>query len=44
MAQILGPVGDGEWVNLHENCFHLYEIGAGDDPALVSPVAPDGTE
>ena len=28
MAQILGPVeDDSEWVNVHENCFHLYEIG-----------------
>jgi hypothetical protein len=25
-AQLLGPVDDGEWVNVHENCFHLYEI------------------
>ena len=26
MAQILGPVGEGEWVDVHKNCFHLYEI------------------
>lgn len=26
MAQILGPVGEDEWVDIHENCFHLYEI------------------
>jgi hypothetical protein len=27
MAQILPPVKDAhEWVNVHENCFHLYEI------------------
>jgi hypothetical protein len=29
-AQLLGaPVREGEWVNAHENCFHLYEV---DDP------------
>lgn len=28
-AQLLGPVGEGEWVNVSDNCFHLYEI---DDP------------
>ena len=28
-AQILGRVGKGEWVNVHDNCFHLYAI---DDP------------
>lgn len=27
MAQVLGPVSDlGDWVNVHDNCFHLYEI------------------
>ena len=26
MAQVLGPVSLGEWVNVSENCFHLYEI------------------
>ena len=26
MAQILGPVEEGEWVDVHRNCFHLYEI------------------
>jgi len=32
LAQILHP-GDGTpWVNLHENCFHLYEV---DDPVLA---------
>jgi hypothetical protein len=31
LAQVLHP-GDGTpWVNLHENCFHLYEI---DDEAM----------
>lgn len=25
-AQLLGPVAEGEWVDVHENCFHLYEI------------------
>lgn len=44
MAQILGPVGEGEWVNVHDNCFHLYEISAGDDPRSSSRVAPDGAE
>jgi hypothetical protein len=29
-AQLLGPVKEGEWVNMHENCFHFYEI---DDPS-----------
>lgn len=33
LAQVVGP-GDatGEWVDIHENCFHLYEVH---DPALV---------
>jgi len=32
MAQILSPVEDeGDWVNAHDNCFHLYEIR---DPAF----------
>jgi hypothetical protein len=27
MAQLLPPVkSDAEWVNLHENCFHLHEV------------------
>jgi hypothetical protein len=26
MAQLLGPVAEGEWVNAHDNCFHLYEV------------------
>lgn len=42
MAQVLGPVAEGEWVNVHDNCFHLYEIGVGDDSRSSSPVAPDG--
>jgi hypothetical protein len=25
-AQVLGRVNEGEWVNVHENCFHLYAI------------------
>jgi hypothetical protein len=28
-AQVLGQVGQGEWVDVDANCFHLYEI---DDP------------
>jgi hypothetical protein len=28
-AQLLGPVKEGQWVDLHESCLHLYEI---DDP------------
>lgn len=27
-AQLLGPVDEGEWVNVADNCFHLYEIEA----------------
>jgi hypothetical protein len=26
LAQILAPGDGSEWVNLHDNCFHLYEI------------------
>ena len=44
MAQVLGPVADGEWVNIAENCFHWYEIGAGEGSRPSSPVAPDGPE
>lgn len=33
MGQVLGPVGPGEWVNIAENCFHLYEIK---DPAWTT--------
>lgn len=25
-AQILGQVREGEWVDVHQNCFHLYAI------------------
>jgi hypothetical protein len=31
MAQLLPPVADeSEWVNLHENCFHLHELSGGE--------------
>ena len=26
LAQVLGPVGPGEWVDEHPFCFHLYEL------------------
>lgn len=32
MAQVLSPDDGSVWVNVHDNCFHLYEIH---DPTLV---------
>ncbi len=47
-TQILGRVGEGEWVNVHDNCFHLYAIhdpfGAGDDSRSSLAVVPHGPD